>query len=163
MRITVISTLLAVLLCAVLPAPVESSGEGGPAAAAQESFGKLAILSSTGEQIPLGSYIGNRAVVVVFWAAWCPLCRKEVPRLNRLADDPAVRVIAVNYRESREKVLRFMAAHDVNYTVAMDPDGSVAQAFRAPGVPYCVILGRSGTVVFRGSMLPENIEYYTGR
>ena len=72
--------------------------------------------------------------------------------------DPAVKVIAVNYREDGDKVPRFMAEHDVHYTVVTNPDGTVARAFRAPGMPYCVILGRSGTVVYRGSMLPENIE-----
>lgn len=160
----ILASLLAVhLLWAVTLAAAPCGAVTVPPGTEQLSFGSLPILSPTGEQIPLVAHIGTRTVVVVFWATWCPLCRNEVPQLNRLAADPAVTVVAVNGHEDRDKVLRFMATHDVRYTVAMDPDGTVARAFRAPGIPYCVIMGKSGNIMYRGSMLPEKLDYYTSR
>ena len=53
--------------------------------------------------------------------------------------------------------------NDIDYQVVLDPDGSVAKAFQVPGVPACVILNKSGLIVYRGMGLPENIDSYAGK
>jgi thiol-disulfide isomerase/thioredoxin len=49
---------------------------------------------------PCGPYITRKAIMVVFWAAWCSICRGEVPRINRLNDNSDVKVLAVNEGDS---------------------------------------------------------------
>jgi peroxiredoxin len=123
-------------------------------------LGKLDLRTPTGEQVSLVPLISRRAIVIVFWAAWCPICREEVPRLNKLNADPLIKVIAVNEGDSNKKIQSFITAYNVAYQVAVDPDGVVAKAFQVHGMPACVILGRSGLIVYRGSWLPEDIDYY---
>jgi len=135
---------------------------GGAAAKAgeQEVLGNLKLLTPEGNPVYLVPFIGRKAVVVVFWASWCPLCREEIPRLNRMNANSQVKVIGVNEGESAGTAAKFAARNKVGYETVVDPDGAVARAFRVSGVPYCVILGRSGLIVYRGSAVPDEIDYY---
>ena len=127
----------------------------------QKQLGDLALHSLSGEQISLIPYITRKAIVAVFWAAWCPICRAEVSRINELNANPAVKVIAVNEGDSPKQINDFVAANKVGYQVVVDPASDVAKAFGVPGMPYCVIIGRSGVIVYRGYKLPEDVNYYT--
>ena len=39
-----------------------------------------------GSPIDLSQSIGNKPVLLIFWASWCPSCRAEVPKINQLAE-----------------------------------------------------------------------------
>jgi len=43
------------------------------------------ITLSTGRQVKLSDYRG-KAVLLHFWATWCPPCRVELPEMNKLAE-----------------------------------------------------------------------------
>jgi thiol-disulfide isomerase/thioredoxin len=123
-------------------------------------LGDLDLRSPTGEHVSLIPLITRKALVIVFWAAWCPISHEEVQQLSGLDRVPLIKVIAVNEGDSVNKIQAFMAAHNVGYQVVVDPDASVAKAFQVPSMPFCVILSISGLIVYRGSGLPENIDYY---
>ena len=105
-------------------------------------------------------YITHKAVAVVFWAAWCPTCRAEAPRINRLDANPVVKVLADNEGDNPKQIAEFLKANNVGYQVVVDPVSDLAKAFGVPGMPYRAIIGRSGTIVYRGYKLPENIDDY---
>jgi thiol-disulfide isomerase/thioredoxin len=123
-------------------------------------LGDLDLRAPTGEHVSLIPLITRKALVIVFWAGWCPSCREEIPQLNKLDRNPLIKVIAVNEGDSVKKILAYMASHNVGYQVVVDPDASVAKAFQVPYMPFCVILSMSGLIVYRGSGLPDNMEYY---
>ncbi len=114
----------------------------------------------TGEPVSLRSFIGRKPLVMVFWATWCPICRSEVPALNRLNNNPAIQVLAIDIGESGKKVRSFITSFNVAYPVVLDPDGKTTAAYQVPGIPACVILDKAGRVVYRGSAVPERIETY---
>jgi len=156
-KIIVVMTSLATLTCAhseASAAPVPSS------AAEQKQLGDLDIRALSGEQVSLIPYITHKAVVVVFWAAWCPICRAEAPRINRLDANPDVKVLAVNEGDTPQQIAAFLKAYKVGYQVVVDPVSNVAKEFGVPGMPYCVIIGRSGIIVYRGYKLPEDPDSY---
>jgi len=126
----------------------------------KKQLGDLDLRSPTGEQVSLIPYITHRAVVIVFWAAWCPICRAEAERINELNKDPGVKVLAVNEGDAPQQIKDFVAAYRVGYQIVVDPTSDLAKAFGVPGMPYCVVIGRSGTIVHRGYRLPENLDYY---
>jgi thiol-disulfide isomerase/thioredoxin len=105
---------------------------------------------------------GQKAVLLVFWATWCPHCNAAVPAINeiqsRLPD--RLKVLAIDFLESREKVLSFMKAKNVSYTVLLDRDGTVARKFRVVGIPTYVVVDRNGRIVYSDNALPESIEKY---
>jgi peroxiredoxin len=152
-----------VLALLVGPGMAYSSGERkkeGSGSGYRPAIGEIELRSPAGEEISLVPYIGRKSVVVVFWAAWCPICREEVPRLNKLHADANIKVIGVNEGDSLQKIQSFAAATNMAYQIVLDPVARVAKAFGVPGMPYCVIIGRTGTIVYRGSGLPENLDYY---
>ena len=69
--------------------------------------------------------LDGRWLVINYWAEWCGPCRKEVPELNRLAEEQAaqVRVLGVNFDALQGAELRqAVAALGIRYTnLASDP------------------------------------------
>lgn len=123
-------------------------------------LGDLDIRTLGGENISLIQYIGRKTVVVVFWATWCPICKDEIPLLKKLYSNPNLKVIAVNEGESIRKVNNFITENNIGYQVVMDPKAALAKAFGVPGMPYCVILDKSGVITYRNSGLPANLDTY---
>jgi thiol-disulfide isomerase/thioredoxin len=95
------------LLGAAPPAPLEVEGPGG-------------------EPVALAPREG-RALVVHFWATWCPSCVEEVPDLVRAAAGcaGAVDVALVDVGEEWDEVRRFAAEHAIAAPMLRDPDGAV--------------------------------------
>jgi len=120
----------------------------------------LDLRAPNGEIISLIPYIGRKTVVVVFWATWCPICKDEVPQLKKLNSNQNLKVIAVNEGESIKKVNSFITENSIGYQVVMDPKASLAKSFGVPGMPYCVILDKSGVITYRNSGLPANLDTY---
>lgn len=68
----------------------------------------------------------GRWLVINYWAEWCGPCRKEVPELNRLAEEApaqALRVLGVNFDALQgEELRRAVTALGIRYTnLARDP------------------------------------------
>jgi thiol-disulfide isomerase/thioredoxin len=123
-------------------------------------LGDMDLRTPDGEKTSLIQYIGRKTVIVVFWATWCPICKDEIPLLKKLNSNPNLKVIAVNEGESIRKVNNFITENNIDYQVVMDPKASLAKAFGVPGMPYCVILGKSGVITYRNSGLPANLDTY---
>ncbi len=93
----------------------------------------------------------GHAMLLNFWASWCEPCRDEMPALARLAQrehDKGLGVLAVDYRESRDAVDRFLAANPLSLPVALDSDGAVAKTFDVHAFPSTVAIGADGRVRF---------------
>jgi peroxiredoxin len=151
----------------VLIGVVLSAFLAAPAGAVQQVDEKMkapdpVLKSPTGETRPLSANIGKKPVLLVFWASWCTICNDEIPLLKKL-NAGSFKVIAVNEGESAWKTKRFISMNDIDYQVALDSDGSVAKAFQVPGVPACVVLDKSGRIVYQGIGMPENLDPYAGK
>jgi thiol-disulfide isomerase/thioredoxin len=136
------------------------AGAGSSPEPSRPALGELDLRTPRGEKVSLIPFIGRKAVVVVFWAAWCPICRKEVPHLNQLNSSPLVKVIGVNEGESLQVIKTFVADNKPVYDIVLDPKGAVAKSFGVPGMPYCVIIGKSGVIAYRGYGLPADLDSY---
>jgi peroxiredoxin len=141
----------AALLCAAFAVPAM----GAEAA-------DFTLESAAGEQVTLGRFAGEKAVLLVFWATWCPHCNAAVPAINEIQSRmrDRLQVLAIDYLESRQKVLSFMKAKNVAYTVLLDRDGTVARTYRVVGIPTYVVVDRNGRIVYSDNALPGSIEKY---
>ena len=91
----------------------------------------------------------GRVLVVNFWATWCEPCRDEMPSLQRLReklDGRSFDVLAVNYGESREKVLQFLGKEKVALPVLLDPEMETAKAWGVGGLPMTFLIDAEGRV-----------------
>jgi len=121
------------------------------------------VLNMSGTKVSFRSFLGRKPLLVVFWATWCPLCRDEVPTLNRFASDPAIQVLAVNLGENEQKVQSFISSFHVGYPVVRDPGWQTTADYQVVGIPACIMLDEGGQILYRGSVVPGNIDAYVRR
>ena len=108
-----------------------------------------------GDAVKLSDYAG-KAVVVSFWATWCPYCLKELPVLNAIQISPArdhIQVIAIN-TEDRDMFRQASRAlrEAISIKMAYDPSKQAQAAYGVKGIPHMVIVGKDGKIVriYRG-------------
>lgn len=108
----------------------------------------LALPDLGGEQVDLASRRGH-AVLVNFWATWCPPCVEEIPSLNRLHERLAPRgfqVLAVDVGETWERVQEFLRERPVQFPVLLDTTGESFKGWKAYAFPTSLLLDRQHRV-----------------
>ncbi len=97
-----------------------------------------------------GAAADHSAVTIVnFWATWCPHCIEEIPSLNELSKQyPAskLRVLSINFKESRNHVADFMKKFDVSFPVLIDRQGDVAAQWGAFAFPSSFLVDNKGRI-----------------
>lgn len=109
-----------------------------------------------GEQLKLADLYGQPAVLI-FWTAWCPVCREEAPHFNALAakyEPQGVRVVGINIQDSAARTEGGVKDFGIRYRVVRDPDAGVTRRYKVAGTPTIVFLDRNGVVRYFGNELP---------
>ncbi len=156
------AALLAVV--ALLPLLPGSAAGPAPARAAETGTGVPApdftLETPAGDNVSLSRFRGKQAVLLAFWATWCPHCNEAVPRLSAIDAGPLsgkLKLLALDFMESREKVGAFVQKKGVGYTVLLDRRGKVARSYGVLGIPTYILVGKDGTVRFRDHELPGDL------
>lgn len=119
----------------------------------------LALERIDGKSTPLDSFRG-KAVLLCFWATWCPPCRRELPlleRLRKIVDPRRLEIVAVSVdRAGKPAVENFLKSVNVErLRPYLDPQGRIAQhadqeaaaPFPLYGMPITYVIDRNGFVV----------------
>ncbi|HEY4688489.1 MAG TPA: redoxin domain-containing protein [Anaerolineae bacterium] len=123
-----------------------------PALATGINVGELApdftLNDLDGSPVRLSQFRG-KAVVLNFWATWCPPCRIEAPALQasytRYRDREVV-VLGVDAQEDAATVRGFASEFGLQYPLVRDTDNSIAAQYQVVGIPTTVILDSEGVV-----------------
>jgi len=107
---------------------------------------------STGQTVRLSSF-RKKAVVLNFWATWCPPCKVEIPwfvDLQRQYAAQGLAVIGVAMDDSgRNTIARFAKDMDINYPILLGDD-NVANAYGGvEALPTTFYIDRAGKVTKR--------------
>jgi thiol-disulfide isomerase/thioredoxin len=106
-----------------------------------------------GGELLMSDYRG-KALLLNFWATWCPPCIKELPELDRFsrAQGERLRVIALAI-DGLAPVQAFLARQPVGFEVGMaglaGTDLSRSLGNTTGVLPFTVLLGANGKVVQR--------------
>jgi len=125
------------------------------------------LRSVDGNNVQLSSFRGKKAVVVNFWATWCPPCREEMPAFEDIfinnKDD--IEILGVNLQESERAVSNFLLEIPVTYTLLMDPDIEVKELYNVFTQPVTYFVGKDGLIVDKkfGPLTPQEIEDKFGK
>ncbi|MBA3569377.1 MAG: TlpA family protein disulfide reductase [Pyrinomonadaceae bacterium] len=114
------------------------------------------LASIGGAPISLADLRGQPAVLV-FWTAWCPVCKEEAPHFNQLAaqyEPLGVRVLGINIQDSLARTESGIKDFGIRYTIVRDADAGVARLYKVTGTPTIVFLDRQSTVRYFGNELP---------
>lgn len=103
-----------------------------------------------GKTVRLSELRGKKAVLINFWATWCPPCRSEMPTIQKIYSDYKGRgfeVLAINIeRDSKEEILEFMKELRLTFPVLLDPDMKVTRTYRLIGLPVSMLIDRQGII-----------------
>jgi cytochrome c biogenesis protein CcmG/thiol:disulfide interchange protein DsbE len=95
------------------------------------------------------------------WASWCTPCLEEHPRLLELAKARSVRIVGLNYKDSRDAALKWLARHGDPYSaILVDPDGRVGIDYGVYGVPETFVIDKHGIIRYKhiGPMTSEAVQ-----
>ncbi|MFC1767933.1 TlpA family protein disulfide reductase [Candidatus Margulisiibacteriota bacterium] len=112
-----------------------------------------------GNSVSLSSYIGKKIIVLNFFATWCPPCREEIPQLQRFYSfykSADIEVIAVNLRESKDKVQDFVNANGLTFKVLLDKSGAIGTSYGVRYIPSNFIIDKKGKIVYKGLYTSED-------
>jgi peroxiredoxin len=99
-----------------------------------------------GDTLKLGDQRG-KAVMVNFWATWCPPCREEMPAMERLYRRHRERgfvLLAVSVDTDAALVKPFLEGHKLTFPVALDPTMGLANAYGVRALPASFLIDRDG-------------------
>lgn len=107
-----------------------------------------------GSTFRLSDYQGE-VVVLNFWASWCDPCVKEMPMLNRVAEEYGddVNIIGVNVWDTHNSALAFIDDLNVSYPVVEDNTSTtITVEYGVTGVPETFVINAEGEIAtfFRG-------------
>ena len=121
------------------------------AGAAAGSAGDFTLKDAAGKSVSLkGELASHKAVLVNFWATWCPPCREEIPGLIKLQAKYAAKgftVLGVVIGESAAKVTSFAGKAGINYPLVLDSDQGVAESYHVVGIPTSFLIASDGKIL----------------
>lgn len=103
-----------------------------------------------GQQYRLSDRKGKNPVLIIFSATWCTFCVQEIPNFKSLHATYAsqgLEIVNIDIQESKEKVARFAARHELPYRTLLDQDGTVSGIYEVRGVPTLVLVDKNGLIV----------------
>ena len=121
----------------------------------------LHIKEWIGDAPPAGNGYDAKLTLLDFWAIWCPHCRRNIPKMERLLATYAKRGVSLvgitREREGAgvEQVREFIKSHAMGYPTGVDDEGKTSQELAVKSIPCVVIVGPEGRIRWHGH--PENL------
>lgn len=104
------------------------------------------IPTAGGQPFRLSAQRG-RAVLINFWATWCPPCLEEMPALERLwrkQKDAGFVMLAVTVDANPKLATPFVEKHGFTFTVGLDPKMELANTYGVRALPASFVIDRDG-------------------
>jgi len=117
------------------------------------------------------SQLKGKPTLVVFWATWCPPCKREIPVLKEIYVKYGKKLnmvgVAINYKQTQQEVANFSRANGLQYTILWDAENKAADNYCVSGIPTVVLVDPQGIVQYRGNQITDQLtgllERYAGK
>ncbi len=118
----------------------------------------LALVNLDGTPIPAAKTLG-KAIVLNYWAPWCPPCKLEIPWLQRIQDRHPNDLVVVGVVADPDEYTHaqaFMASRGVSYTLVRETPALDNIVGAVSSLPTTFYIRGSGRVVHATSgLVPE--------
>lgn len=134
---------------------IAESAADHPPAAQTVALHALRLMDTEGNIQALGEADGLKGMAFVFISSECPISRRYVPELNRLAASEPANVVAVygvlsDASVSRAQAAKFVKEFGVEFPVLLDTSGDLTAIFAPTHVPQAFAVRASGELAYRG-------------
>ena len=120
--------------------------------ASTEKASDFTLGSLEGGNVSLSDYLGEKVILVNFWATWCAPCLKEMPKLNELQEELGPRglqVISISVDEAKDEAKVKALVRRLKYTpvVLLDTETRVVSTYNPrKDMPWTMIIGTDGMI-----------------
>lgn len=124
-----------------------------------------------GKEVKLSDFKGKKAIVVNFWASWCPPCKAEMPYFNNASKkykNSDVEILMVNLtdgmRETKDKALEYVKKEGYNMNILFDEQLNGASVYNVQALPRTLFIDKNGNIqndhtgLITQEILNDNIE-----
>lgn len=143
---------------------VVARAESGVSAAGLPEVGRPApdftLPDLDGRRVRLSDLRG-KAVLINFWATWCPPCREEMPQIEafyrRYRD--RTEVLGIDVGESAEQVRAFLDNNPYSWHFLLDTNFQVTDRYRVFAIPTSYFIDKDGIIrgLYMGAVNAERI------
>ena len=159
-RILVVSA-VAILFAACGGAPV--TGETTPDTTAdthddsvveEGEVGDFTLKDIDGKSVSLSDYLGDKVIVISYWATWCEPCKREMVQLHEIYlehKDKGLMVISISMDEPETvgEVRPYIKQRGYTFPVLLDTESLVTQQFNERrAAPFTLIISKEQKIIW---------------
>jgi cytochrome c biogenesis protein CcmG, thiol:disulfide interchange protein DsbE len=99
------------------------------------------------------SALRGKAVMINFWATWCPPCKEEMPLFERYSQkySGGLVLLGIDSGEDAAQVRSFINGMDLTYPILLDLEGDAVSQYYAKNLPSTFFVDSQG--ILRGQHL----------
>ncbi len=104
----------------------------------------------------------NKFYLINIWASWCLPCRKEHPQLMKLTNDKDLKMIGINYKDSKSNANKFLKNLGNPFDISLsDIDGTKTIFLGVFGVPESILLDPNKIIIkkFVGPINNQDVNF----
>jgi len=93
--------------------------------------------------------VKGKAVLIEFWATWCPYCKRDQPAIDTITEEyepQGLIVLAVDVKEPRKKVERYLEQSPRACKIVLMDDTNLTAMFEAKAFPFYVLIDQNGRI-----------------
>ena len=98
------------------------------------------------QDIDLTNKKGN-IMILNFWASWCAPCKREMPSLEKFAQNyPNIKIYPINMEKPNKLRARdfYKSIGITGLDIYFDPDFSLVKTFKMRGMPTSILINKNG-------------------
>ena len=104
-----------------------------------------------GSTFRLADYRGKKAVLIDFWATWCPPCIEEIPTIKRIADtyrDRGLEVVGVSLDRDEKALRDFVKREKLSYVQVFEKEKAqaITKSYGVWGFPSVFLIDKNGVI-----------------
>lgn len=122
----------------------------------EKSAPDFTIPDMNGENFQLSKQIGDKILLVNFWATWCMPCREEMKKLQKILDkyqEKGLEIICISVDDPKtvSKVKSFIKSNRYSFNVLLDTNNNVMRLYQVTNPPYTFLINKKGEIVYTHS------------
>jgi len=109
----------------------------------------IQLTTYTGEKIDIAKHYQGKALLINFWATWCPHCVEEIPSMNRALqhlDNNKFAMVSISYKDTQALMKEFVKEVKVDFPILMDYDGEVSKQWNIFAFPSSFLVDANGMI-----------------
>jgi len=102
----------------------------------------------------LSDYLGERVVLINFWATWCQPCTRELQHLQKFHEEYSdegllMLAISVDGPGTQSQIIPFLNRHGYTFPVLLDTESKVLALYDPQVIlPYTILIDRDGIISY---------------